>query len=443
MPKKHTLVGEAELVIFPRRFLMVSSRHRLLPWTLALAVCSLPAAAVEIVGPPFAVSAPTPAEQDHPTATFLADGSALVTWDHAKLGILGRRYDAAGAPAGPTRVLVPNRLLPQIPGEGITLTRNEPAIAALADGSLLLAFTEERAHVRAQPFHEVRRVLDRRVYLQRFAADDLAPLGAKRAALGTDGLREQAPRLTPSADGFALVFAATDLRDAGTGAAGVYLRLLDASGAFAAAPKLVAGGLVANPAVHAKGDHLLVAWEGCCDGDDLGVFARLYDRVGTALGNAVTVNARTADRQRRPAIAATGEGWLVAFQGETGEERRIAIFARHLDAAGAPQGAADHQLSSGATYTQLAPAVVAAADGGFFVTWMAWRDNNRIYSVGGVALDAAGQPTGAESWISQGRLAPNTLASLVSDGDRALALWLGAPSPRARQVVARWVDLAE
>lgn len=418
-------------------------RHPLVVRALAfvLLAAALPLGAAEITGPPFAVSVATPANQNHPSAAFLADGSVVVTWDHARLGLLARRYDAAGQPIGNPRVLVPNRGLPQIPGEGITLTRSEPTAVVLGD-ELLVAYTEERAHVRAVPFHETKRILGRRVFTQRFAVDDLTASGPRVAALGAEGLREQAPRLAAFGSGAVLVLRASDDRDGGTGEAGIYQRRVGADGAFSAAAVKVAGGDLANPAVLANADRVLVAWEGCCDGDDLGVFARAYDATGAPLGAAVVVNGRTADRQRRPALAIDGDGWLVAFQGETGEERRIAVYARSVDSVGAPLASAENQISSGDTYTQLAPSIVALPEGaGFFATWMAWRDNNLIYSVGGVTLGANGLPAGDESWISQGRVAPGTLATLAAGGDRALALWLGAPGPRAQQVVARWLAL--
>lgn len=388
-----------------------------------LAATTLPvSAAVVPEGDVIQVGAATRGRQFDPVAAFAADGSSVVAWSNTHGGIVAQQYDAAGNAIDGNLTLVANDPPPPLPFEGELHFRRDPALVAVTGGYLLF-YTEELAFVRSTPFLEQRRVLSQDVMVQRFD-DELEAVGSPvRASQGRGGLQRDPVAL---ALGGGAVVVWGEHRGAGDEQRhDLVARLVDASGAVASAAVTVDeddGAASAAEILAAAGGGFYVAWESG-DGSKLGTFARRFGADGSPQGAAFRLNGVAERSQRRPALASRPSGGLLAiWEGDTGEERRRAIYGRFLDADGNPAGS-DFTVSQGLTYAQLAPAVTALGDGGFLVTWRSYLDGTG-YGIVAVELDASGAPTSAETWINSRKIyktAHNTIAP--AGGGEFLVAW--------------------
>ena len=189
------------------------------------------------------------------------------------------------------------------------------------------------------------------------------------------------------------------------------------------------GVSLSRPAVAASADgSFLVAWEGCCDGSQVGVFARAFDAAGAPVGGEVRVNTTTASWQRRPSIAAGAGGeYLVVWQSQVvpGHLRVEGQFVGRAGNLVGPQFAIARDEGG----AKFAPVITATKGGHFFAAWLTWKDLNSLM-VQGVELDAHGQAVGAELWISQRKLQRNPrIAIAASSAGGVLVPW-SAADPR-------------
>jgi hypothetical protein len=395
------------------------------------------------VGNEFRVNGNVESKQRNPTAAYNAAGTALVVWENDKNGLRGRFYGRNGAPLSDELALVANQKLPGVPAHGIEVMRKDPAVAFLASGQFLLAWTEERSNVRVDIFIEQREVLDRDVYVQKFSAGG-SPLGAPvRLNAATAGYQSLPKILVRS--GLPAVVVWQSQKSGSAAANGVFGRLVRANGTLAGDPfKISAGagaGAAVNPAIAGQPNgEFLVAWE-ASDGDSLGAFARTFDRAASP-GASFRVNTDVAGLQRRPAVTAdpsTG-GYLAVWQGQAGGPKDAHIFGQFLGAAGNLVGP-QFRVSEGVGPTQISPSVAASTGGRFLVTWLDYKEIRPI-GLFGVDLDKLGNPLGDEVMINTSQINAQMRTSLgVSPFGGVLAPWEGfTASPGKPVISARRVD---
>jgi len=344
----------------------------------------------------------------------------------------------SGVPSGDEVTLVSNPDLPSIPYTGTIFNRRDPAVAYNANGDLLVAWTEERAFIRTTYFSETRRIEEQDVLVQRFGPSG-APMGDRlRVNANSTGL-QRTPRLVARPGGF---FAAWE--DVTTGS--IVGRALDANGKPVGSDVAVGEGSgQARPALAANGrNRILVVWD-AADEHQLGVFGRLLDNNGTAVGPVFRISTTTAYRQMRPAVAADGDGdFLVAFQSEQ-PEQYLGFFYIYGQAVGAQGGLIGPQVrlysgSAGAGAPQLAPALASTTDGHFALSWIGWK-SARI-NVAAVELDALGAPVGDAVWLSERQIRSTfrDVAVGANAEGRVLVTWESSdqqPSIAARRLNAR------
>lgn len=94
------------------------------------------------------------------------------------------------------------------------------------------------------------------------------------------------------------------------------------------------------PAVAATGsEDFVVVWQSDGqDGDGLGVFGQLFDRDGAPVGGEFRANASPFANQASPAVASTGDGFVVVWEEYDLLEVRDRLQARLFDVAGMPLG---------------------------------------------------------------------------------------------------------
>ncbi len=366
----------------------------------ALTLLSVSAwAEVQPQGRQLRVNNRTDFKQLNPATAFSAAGTSIVVWENDQRGIRGQLYAANGLATGAESTLIENEAPSALPFSGFVFNRRQPAVAFLNNGQFLLAFTEERAFLRSEPFFEQRDLQDQDVYVQRFSVGGAA-LGAKsRVNVSTSGFQHDA-RLIAHNGRFLAVW-----EDGGTG--GIVGRALNADGAPTGAEIKISEGSGQRPAVAANSKgQALVVWEGK-DASGVSVFARLLGASAQTIGPELRVSTDTAHRQNRAAVAADKAGnFFVAWQGEH-PELWSGFFYLYGQAVGSGGNLIGPQVrlyrgGLGEGSPQIAPALAAMPSGHFLLAWLTWKDGTD-FQAAGVELDALGAPVGEAFWITERR----------------------------------------
>jgi hypothetical protein len=157
-----------------------------------------------------------------------------------------------------------------------------------------------------------------------------------------------------------------------------------------------AAPLVDRPAVALDGDgDFVVAWQAnYVDGNNLGVFARRYDRSGVPVTAPFQVNIFTTGAQQNVAVAADAAGnFVVVWSSASAQDgSRDGIFARRYNAAGAPVSG-EFQVNQFTLSVQGSPAVSMDGSGDFVIAWESnYQDGDgyaiyaRKYAASGAAV---------------------------------------------------------
>jgi hypothetical protein len=185
--------------------------------------------------------------------------------------------------------------------------------------------------------------------------------------------------------------------------------------------------VAANPQAKA-----LVVWDGF-DGSGIGVFARLLNASGAPAGPAFRVNSDTAARQGRAAVAAGRDGdFFVAWQGEHPElwEGFFYLYGRTVSAGGSLVGeeARLYAGSLGDGSPQISPSLAPAPGGHFLLAWLTWRASSD-FTAAAVELDAHGVAVGDGFWLTQAKVQRTfrDLAVAADDDGSFLVSWEAPP----------------
>jgi len=143
----------------------------------------------------------------------------------------------------------------------------------------------------------------------------------------------------------------------------------------------------------------ITVWREARDGSGASIAGRRFAENGTALADNFTVNSGTAGDQILPAISAADDGsFVVTFASygndDPGDGATAGVFARRFGADGAPL-ADDFQVNTYTTGSQTSPDVGVQPGGGFVVVW---EDNAQFArsSILGRIYDATGAPVAGE-----------------------------------------------
>lgn len=131
--------------------------------------------------------------------------------------------------------------------------------------------------------------------------------------------------------------------------------------------------LYPHVAMHPGGDCFVSAFVDASglDGDDRGIFARLFDEQGLPAGEQFQVNhLHTYGRQASARVAMDGRGrFIVAWEDRSGGDGDgIGVFARRFDPEGNPLGD-EFQVNGIGLGDQVQPEVAADFAGNFIITW--------------------------------------------------------------------------
>jgi len=172
----------------------------------------------------------------------------------------------------------------------------------------------------------------------------------------------------------------------------------------------------------AESGAFLVAWESDGeDGNGPGVFARGFDEEGHPLTAGLGVNQESYGAQKKPAVAALSNGWIVAWE-STGQDGSLeGIFARLVGADGSASGD-EFQVNQFTEFSQTFPALVALPEG-FQALWQSPLKDGSGTAVVARRFLADGSPDGDEFVVNEELLSDQggPVAAGFADGRLAVA----------------------
>jgi cysteine-rich repeat protein len=215
--------------------------------------------------------------------------------------------------------------------------------------------------------------------------------------------RQELPAVAAAADGgFVIVWESLHQDESHEG---VYGQLFDGAG-DPRGPEFRVNTFTADdqadPAIAAtsSGDFVVV-WRSLeQDGDDGGIFGRVFDGAGTPGGNEFRANEFTVDRQRDPAVGmASDGGFVVAWGSRTQDGSGESIVARRFDSSGAPR-AHEFVVNTYTTGAQRGPAVAVAPGGQFLVVWESRLQDGDGEGIFGQCFNGTGARRGVEFLVN-------------------------------------------
>lgn len=256
-----------------------------------------------LAGPEVQVNATTAGDQRGPVIAHGSSGTFTVAWESSGQdgdgwGVYARRFDASGPLTGEVQVAVS--------GAG---NQRRPALAVQPAGHVVVAWEGPDGSGPG-------------IFLRRFAADLTAPGDEVRANAETAGFQSGAA-LACDASGNVIVVWEGSGRDGG--ASGIGARRLDRSLDFLGDEidvNSTSAGLQSRPVVASSGaGDFVVAWESWTqDSGGPGVFARELDFLEQPKGPELRVNSFIPGPQRRPALAASPAGEILAAWESMGQD---------------------------------------------------------------------------------------------------------------------------
>ena len=261
--------------------------------------------------------------------------------------------------------------------------QEEPALAIAPDGSFTVVWSSRRQQQGRYG-----------AYLQRFDSRGVA-LGAETPLqLWTRG-QATAPVMQFAPDGAAWAAWQSAGQD-GWGAAVIARRFdTDLNGSSEILVNERAEGAQTNPVLAALPDGgAVIAWETALPGEPQRIAMRIFNADGSARTPEVDPGLTPGARTATPSLAVGADGSFAlafeAFRPEDGEP--LGVRVRVFTADGAPRGE-ERLVSAPGAATPVEPAIAATSDG-FVVAWHDVLEGATSYDVLACRLDAAGAPVG-------------------------------------------------
>ena len=166
----------------------------------------------------------------------------------------------------------------------------------------------------------------------------------------------------------------------------------------------------------------VIAYSGYGEGDDAGVYAKVYDDDGEVLASSFLVNTTVAGEQSSASVAVAEDGTFVVVWAGRGAGDKQGIFMRMFDSAG--EALTDELLvNTTVAGEQSDPTIAMASDGSFTIGWggQSTDDASGVYLQ---RYDADGEKVDSEVLVNTTTEGKQTDIALVYDAnDILIASW--------------------
>jgi hypothetical protein len=226
-----------------------------------------------------------------------------------------------------------------------------------------------------------------------------------------------------------------------SGASGIFANRVDAAGnlidnGVAVSTDPTAIKRAPDVAMNDSGS-FVVAWESDGqDGDDEGIYARLYAADGSTIRQEFLVNTTTANEQRFPKVAIDEDGdFVVVWRAYDGSG--FGVFAQRFDSLGNAQGD-EFRVNTFTGGHQSNPDVAMDADGDFVVTWHSVGPLSSDFAIYARRYDADGLAIGESFLVGETQLAPQNDASIAMTAEGSFAVvWTNHLDNGSKSITAR------
>ncbi len=329
----------------------------------------------EALGDERQVNSFTTGEQGEPSVAALADGGHVVVWTSTNQdatgdndrGVFGQRFDASGAPVG-------GEFLVNVT---TTSAQFDAKVAGLANGGFVVVWEDFSQQVQSNAFPAA---------VARIYGADGSPASGEINVTPAGAFNAGNPAVAAAGTGFIVASQSNSgaisvqrYNESG-GAQGLPIEILLPPNGFSQ---------LFDPAVAVREDGRFAVVYTATNLDnpgdfDQGVFIQAYAADGSAIGVPQVVNDVVRLSQGAPSIAATTEGYVVAFASDIGDGNSTGVIGQRFDANGGFVG--ENFLVNELTQsTQNDPVAIGLPGGGFAIAYTDFA------SVGAGAGDGSGE----------------------------------------------------
>ena len=329
------------------------------------------------------VNTTTTNEQQGAKIAVLTDGGWVVTWhsqaqDGSGWGVYGQRYDSTGMAIGDEFRI------------NTTTANNQstPAVAALVDGGFLVAWNSDGNQDGS----------NNGIYAQRYDVTGAA-VGSEFLVNTYTNDHQANPSVTGLANGGFVLTWQSAWQDGSYN--GVYGQIYNAAGAKVGGefrPHTNTSYEQQNSKVTAlSSGGFLVSWQDSeQDSSSWGVYGRLYDASGTAIGtNEFCINTTTSDQQGDVSIAALGTGFVAVWNSINQDGSTWGIYGQRYNGSGDKLGT-EFRINSQVYDSQYIPSVTNLNGGGFVVTWQGYSQDGSGWGIYSQRFNDSGNKVGTE-----------------------------------------------
>ena len=295
------------------------------------------------------------------TSNTLSDGGFVLSWwDNNTLSAVWRRFDAQGiAQTGEVRIALDPALFGYSESPYVNMTE-------AADGSLVAVWTGRAGSTGSY-----------QIYMRQFDVDGTALTGLVHLNSTLTG-DQIWPEVATLSNGNLVV--AWESQSGGTQAS-VYFRIIESDGSFVTSDVVLAHteapfGEYGAEVIALDNGNFVIGWtsgDGGQDGSGHGVYARMFDGNGDAIGSEIQLNTATAGNQTYATLTAlSGGGFFAIWQSDGQDGSSWGVYGQRFDADGVKVGA-EIQLNDSTAGSQYQPHVAEFASGDLLVTWESWH----------------------------------------------------------------------
>jgi len=348
------------------------------------------AATAAAQGPPMSneihVNQFTTGQQIFSSVAVDGPGNFVIAWTSAGVdgsgdGVSARRFDTTGSPLTPEFVV----------NTYTTLDQYNASVACDRNGDFVIVWTSFRqlAPLGADVFA-------RRYDSSGNALGDEFQVNTYTTGYQYSGKNGQSVAMSPSGD-FVVVWSSDD-QDGDGG--GVFAQRYDAAGNKLGGEFQVntyTTGKQNYPVVAENESHqFVVAWQSYGqDGDNEGIFARVYDASGHPVGGEIAVNSYTTGFQGEPTVGMDRSGNFVVAWSSYQDGSGSGVVGRRFDATGVPL-TGEFLINTYTTDEQQIPSIAVDREGNFACVWESFFQDGSDSGVFAQAFDSSGTKVGSE-----------------------------------------------
>lgn len=201
-------------------------------------------------------------------------------------------------------------------------------------------------------------------------------------------------------------------------------------------------GFQGNPAADMDTQgRFIIAWQSWeQDGDGYGVYAKIFNSKGEPESLEFQVNTTTLGNQDQPAVAAAGDGsFIITWRSSLGETGH-GIFAQRFDRRGNRLGP-EFQVNFTSLGTAENPDIDIDSYGNFYITWHHNRLDENGYDVYVRIFDPTGTLKSQEIRVNTSAAGMQAFPSLACTSEgHFLVSWLNRPGQELSRIMGRTFD---